>query len=158
MPFQNLEDFAVTDAPCTPSNSSTCTWVKHQHQQVGAPLFVIFLSQILFPTKTYVVSCRSSTHCAWSSQLVTHLWWRPSASGLFWLQWSAVWRCPNTCGNIKSFEEMTSMFCSALSVIVSASLVFEEQSTKSSDPLQTEKVYLAKVQVFWFIMFHLHVL
>lgn len=42
MPFQNLEAFAATDAPCTPSNSSTCTWVKHQHQQEKHTLHLQF--------------------------------------------------------------------------------------------------------------------
>ncbi len=32
--LNDLEPHTVVDAPCTPINSSTCPWVKLQHQQV----------------------------------------------------------------------------------------------------------------------------
>lgn len=73
MPFQNLEDFAVTDAPCTPSNSSTCTWVKHQHQQVGAPLFVItFFCPRSFFQQKHMLYLVGAAHIA----LGVPTWWR----------------------------------------------------------------------------------
>lgn len=73
MPFQNLEDFSVTDAPCTPSNSSTCTWVKHQHQQVGAPLFVItFFCPRSFFQQKHMLYLVGAAHIA----LGVPSWWR----------------------------------------------------------------------------------
>lgn len=65
MPFQNLEAFAATDAPCTPSNSSTCTWVKHQHQQVGVRLFMILLFMLVTFSNWNIFLCLvGETHVA----------------------------------------------------------------------------------------------
>lgn len=40
--LNTLKPHTVMDAPCTPDNSSTCPWVKLQHQQVQAPLALQF--------------------------------------------------------------------------------------------------------------------
>ncbi|XP_073332332.1 phosphatidylinositol-glycan biosynthesis class X protein [Pagrus major] len=40
--LKNLEPHTVVDAPCTPDNSSTCSWVKLQHQQAQGPVSLQF--------------------------------------------------------------------------------------------------------------------
>ncbi|XP_032381959.1 phosphatidylinositol-glycan biosynthesis class X protein [Etheostoma spectabile] len=40
--LNNKEPHTAVDAPCTPDNSSTCSWVKLQHQQERGPMGVQF--------------------------------------------------------------------------------------------------------------------